>query len=164
MRCWPSADAFFDWDPSGEEQRRRRSLYIFQRRNLVLPMMEAFDAADMSESCARRGASVPTPQVFTLFNSRFAHEISRHFAARVLREAGAEPRPQVARVFRLALGRSPRPEEQAACEHFLGKQLELLQEQQADDEAKAAPGALREAALADLCLVAINSNEFLYLE
>ncbi|MFN0126764.1 MAG: DUF1549 and DUF1553 domain-containing protein, partial [Verrucomicrobiales bacterium] len=50
--------SMFKWDPSEEDQRRRRSLYQFQRRNLIVPMMESFDAADMSASCPRRGASV----------------------------------------------------------------------------------------------------------
>ena len=143
----------FKWDPSEEDQRRRRSLYQFQRRNLIVPMMESFDAADMSTSCPRRGASVTTPQVFTLFNSNFAYETSRHFARRVQREAGPVPRRQVEWVFSFAFGRKPSPSELDVGARFLEKQSGA---ETADSEPS--------KALADLCLVALNANEFLYLE
>ena len=143
----------FKWDPSEEDQRRRRSLYQFQRRNLIVPMMESFDGADMSASCPRRGASVTTPQVFTLFNSNFAHETSRHFARRVQREAGPVPRRQVEWVFSFAFGRKPTPSELDAGARFLEKQSGA---ETADSEPS--------HALADFCLVAMNTNEFLYLE
>ena len=143
----------FKWDPSEEDQRRRRSLYQFQRRNLIVPMMESFDAADMSTSCPRRGASVTTPQVFTLFNSNFAYETSRHFARRVQREAGPVPRRQVEWVFSFAFGRKPTPSELDAGSRFLEKQSGA---ETADSEPS--------KALADFCLVALNANEFLYLE
>ena len=144
---------FFKWDPSEADQRARRSLYLFQRRNMVVPMLESFDAADMSASCARRSASVTTPQVFTLFNSKFAHETSRHFAQTVLNEVGASPRRQVERVFRGAFGRPPTVREWDAGTRFL--------ENAAGDPT---PDGHPPQALADLCLVMINANEFLYLE
>ncbi len=145
---------FFKWDPSEENQRARRSLYSFQRRNMVVPMLESFDAADMSTSCARRGTSVTTPQVFALFNSKFAHETSQHFARRVQRQAGSLPRSQVEFIFRLAFGRSPTASELEAGTCYLEKQ----------SSAESAAGDEPSKALADLCLVALNANEFLYLE
>ena len=49
------------WEPNEkEEDARRRSVYIFQRRSLPLPMMAAFDASVFSESCERR-SSTTTP-------------------------------------------------------------------------------------------------------
>ncbi len=143
----------FKWDPSEEDQRRRRSLYQFQRRNLIVPMMESFDAADMSASCPRRGSSVTTPQVFALFNSNFAYETSRHFARRVQREAGPVPRRQVEWVFSFAFCRKPTVSELEASARFLEKQS-------GSETADSEPSK----ALADLCLVALNANEFLYLE
>ncbi len=116
-------------------------------------MMESFDAADMSSSCPRRSASVTTPQVFSLFNSKFAYETSRHFARRVQREAGPVPRRQVEWVFSFAFGRKPAPSELEAGARFLEKQSGA-------DTADSEPAK----ALADFCLVALNANEFLYLE
>ena len=43
------------WEPNENEgDGRRRSVYIFQRRSLPLPVMAAFDAPVFSESCERR--------------------------------------------------------------------------------------------------------------
>ena len=50
------------WEPNAiEDDALRRSVYIFQRRSLPLPMMAAFDATVFSESCPRR--SVTTERV-----------------------------------------------------------------------------------------------------
>ena len=144
---------FFKWDASEADQRARRSLYIFQRRNMVVPILESFDAADMSGSCARRDASVTTPQVFTLFNSKFAHETSRYFARTVLLEAGLSPRLQVESVFRRALGRPPTVSEWDTGTRFLETRAPST-----------APNSEPSDALADLCLVVMNTNEFLYPE
>jgi hypothetical protein len=46
------------WEPNEkEEDARRRSVYIFQRRSLPLPMMAAFDATVLSDSCERRSST-----------------------------------------------------------------------------------------------------------
>jgi len=34
---------FFKWFPSDEKDQRRRTIYTFQRRSVVMPMMEVFD-------------------------------------------------------------------------------------------------------------------------
>ena len=155
---------FFDWDPSDAEQRRRRSIYMFQRRNLVHPMMEAFDTADMSLSCERRQVSVTTPQVFSLVNSEFAHRISRTFAERVRHEVGEDSGEQIDRVFWLAFSRIPASGERERCEAFLREQRELHASRNRTGDAAKDGGDPAQAALGDLCLVAINANEFLYLE
>jgi hypothetical protein len=155
---------FFDWDPSSEADRRRRSIYIFQRRNLVIPMLEAFDAADMSEPCERRRASVTTPQVLTLLNGKFATEAARHFARRVLGEVGIEPEAQVDRVFRLAFGRPAEASEVVEAARLVREQLAQRGLSPVEADGKAAIVEAHVAALADLCLVAFNANEFLYVE
>ncbi|HTE19536.1 MAG TPA: hypothetical protein VK689_14295, partial [Armatimonadota bacterium] len=84
-----------------------------------------------------------------------------HFAARLAKEAGSNPTAQVRRAFELAFSRPARPEE-------LRVALEFLQSQgrQIEADARAAGkerGNPRDRALADLCLVLLNSNEFFYL-
>ena len=76
--------SFFEWHASAEDQRRRRSIYMFQRRNLVHPMMEVFDGADLNQSCERRGVSVTAPQALTLLNGPLTQENSKHLAKRVM--------------------------------------------------------------------------------
>jgi hypothetical protein len=45
---------FFKWFPSDEKEQARRTIYTFQRRPVMNPMIEVFDGANMSEVCSRR--------------------------------------------------------------------------------------------------------------
>ena len=72
------------FEPSPAEARNRRSLYMYQQRSLVLPLVKVFDGTQLDESCAAREVTTVTPQVFVLFNSRFAHEQSRALAGRIV--------------------------------------------------------------------------------
>jgi hypothetical protein len=128
---------FFRWFPSEERAQRRRTIYTFQRRSVVMPMMEVFDAANMAESCARRNVTTVPPQAFTLLNSEFSNREAKHFAARAAEAAGPEKDRQIDYAFRLALNRPPSEEELR--------------------RSRAAP-------LDRLALVLFNLNEFLYLE
>ena len=146
---------FFTWDPSSEEQRCRRSIYMFQRRNLVHPMMEAFDGADLNVSCEQRRVSVTAPQALSLLNSRFTHENSLYLAKR-LRAEGADDAQHVGRLFWLALSRAPSQAEAEACVSFLRRTRKAYAVEAKGDHAL--------SALRDLSLAIINMNEFLYLD
>ncbi|MGH9656934.1 MAG: DUF1549 and DUF1553 domain-containing protein, partial [Bryobacteraceae bacterium] len=128
---------FFKWFPSSETEQNRRSIYSFQRRSVTLPMMEVFDVANMSESCARRNVTTVPPQAFTLLNSGFTRARAKELAARVAAAAGPDEARQIDRAFRIALGRGP-----SAAE------LEKA----------------RGAGLERLAVVLFNLNEFVYLE
>ena len=57
------------WEPNETEaDGRRRSVYIFQRRSLPLPMMAAFDAPVFSESCSRRSVTTTPLQALSMLN------------------------------------------------------------------------------------------------
>ena len=58
------------WKLSSEEERNRRSVYIFVKRNARYPMMEAFDMPDTHESCSRRDVTVTAPQALTMLNDQ----------------------------------------------------------------------------------------------
>ena len=81
-----------------------------------------------------------------MFNGNFMAEQSEHLAARIEKEAGAEPRAQIERLFQLALCRSPRAGEIDDALDFLVA---------AGEEPKMSP-------LAALCLIVLNTNEFVY--
>jgi hypothetical protein len=156
--------AFFEWNASSELVRRRRSLFIFRRRNLAVPMLAAFDAPDSNEPCERRGSSVTTPQVFALFNGDFAHEASRALAMRALDEAGLDRQAQIERVFLHAFGRHPTTREASGATRLV--EAQLARHRAAHEEALGKAGRVRAEidALGDLCLVVLNANEFVYLE
>jgi hypothetical protein len=129
------------WEPSAPRERHRRSIYMLQQRSFVFPLVSVFDGANLNETCAVRGVTTVTPQVFSLMNSRFVQEQSQAFAARLEREAGADQGKQVTLAFQLVFQRAPSALEKSKSLAFL-----------------------RSAPLRDLCLVLFNMNEFLFLE
>ena len=147
--------SFFKWNESTEEQRRRRSVFMFQRRNLVHPLMEMFDGADLNQSCERRHASVTAPQALALFNGQFANENSLHLAQRVSGE-GSDDARRVDRLFWLTLSRPAAGAETDSCVSFLTEKRKAY--------ASAGEGGYELSALRDLSLVLINTNEFIYVD
>ena len=128
------------WEPNETDaDARRRSIYIFQRRSLPLPMMANFDALPFSESCPQRGVTTTPLQALSMMNGYLVHEEVEHLARRIESEAGAQREAQVARAFEIVLNRPPRPEETEKLARF-------------------------EGGLAALCRVLLNSNEFAYVE
>ena len=71
-------------------QHTRRSLYLFAKRNVRLPLLEAFDQPDTLSSCPVRPVSTFAPQALILLNGPFLQEQSQAFAVRLLREAGPD--------------------------------------------------------------------------
>jgi hypothetical protein len=125
------------------EDRDRRSLYVFTRRNLRYPFFEAFDRPDTNASCPRRAQTTIAPQALSLLNGGLAVGSARALADRVAREAGPDPTDRIDRAYRLAIGRPPDPVEARLAGDFLR-----------DDS----------ASLVDLCLALLNLNEFVYVD
>jgi hypothetical protein len=142
------------WGKSDARQSARRSVYVFSKRSLALPELELLDAPDSASSCEQRPLSTTAPQALTFLNGAFMQEQAGHFAERLRREAGADDAAQVRLAFELALCRSPRADEVRLALDFLGRQQALLQSEgrpRSDGRAMAA-----------LCLVLLNANEFVY--
>ena len=167
------------FEPSPPEARNRRSLYMYQQRSLVLPLVKVFDGTQLDESCAAREVTTVTPQVFVLFNSQFAHEQSRRLAGRIIAEVGDDPGQQLEQAFQLALQRSPTPSERTDGLEFLGAARPVSGDLKDtvslttggggsidDDRGNPAARQKKDAAgtLADLCLALFNLNEFIYIE
>jgi hypothetical protein len=128
------------WEPNErEEDARRRSVYIFQRRSLPLPMMASFDATVFSESCERRSTTTTPLQALSMMNGDLVNEEAGYLAKHIVRNAGDSRGAQIARAFEVVLSREPTPNELAKFSGS-GKPLETL------------------------CRVLLNSNEFLYVE
>ncbi|MBM3737945.1 MAG: DUF1553 domain-containing protein [Acidobacteria bacterium] len=128
---------FFKWFPSSHAEQNRRTIYMFQRRSVMMPMMEVFDGTNMSESCSRRNTTTVAPQAFTLLNGHLTTSAARHFASRITEAAGSDRARQTRLAFELALQRPP-----------------------SDDEARRA----HTVPLERLAVVLFNLNEFIYLE
>ena len=109
-------------------QHTRRSLYLFAKRNLRLPMLEAFDQPDRISPCADRAVSTFAPQALILMNGPFAQQQSRAMSACLLRECGSNIDKQVTRAYRRAFGRPPTVDELQMAKEFLKGQAELAAE------------------------------------
>lgn len=159
------------WSPTPDtRQYTRRSLYLFRKRNVRLPMFALFDQPDMMSSCAARGQTVHALQALTLVNSEFMRKQSYLLANRLMREGKGADRERVQRLFILVLGRPPRGDELRATMKFLADQTALMQARMERKEAVPAPAELPPGsnaasflALSDLCLATLNLNEFVFI-
>ena len=128
------------WEPNEtEEDAQRRSIYVFQRRSLPLPMLAGFDALPFAESCPRRSTTTTPLQALSMMNGYLVHEASRYLAERIHGEAGPDIEDQIDRAFAIVLNRAPTREESTRFAAFDG-------------------------GLASICRVLFSSNEFLYVE
>ncbi len=134
----------------------RRSIYIFVKRSVPLPMIEVFDCPVTVVSSPNRATSTVSPQALALMNNEFVLEQAKYFAERVTTEAGAETNRQIARAFQIALHRKPSVKEQEWSLNFLKSQTDGYAERKHES-----PDA---AALRDFCHAMINLNEFLYVD
>jgi hypothetical protein len=158
----PTEYPFFKWKLSSESQRARRSIYMYQRRNLIHPFMEAFDAADFSQSCERRTRSVTASQALSLMNGNLASQASLQLARKIEAERSGETSHQITGLFEAALSRPPAADELADADSFLSlKRTYYSQQSTTSEKAEQTPEIL---ALRDLALVLFNTNEFLYLD
>lgn len=124
-------------------QHWRRSVYIYTKRQLLMPMMELFDAPPTTDSCAARMESVVPTQALVLMNDEFAEEQAGFFAERALREGG-DVRGAIERMFLLAMSHAP--------------SAERLQQALAFVQSRGEDG------LTDLAHVLLNSSEFIHIE
>ena len=129
------------WYPSPQAEQYCRTLFLVQKRNTRVPLLETFDLPDNSTSCAFRQVSTVAPQALALLNSSLSADAARAFADRVKRESGDKPADQVRHAFELALERTPDATEAQACEKLLA-----------------------ERNLVELCRALVNLNEFVYVD
>ncbi|HVS38148.1 MAG TPA: PSD1 and planctomycete cytochrome C domain-containing protein [Gemmataceae bacterium] len=139
------------WGQSPPEEQARRSIYVHVKRSLLTPILENFDFSETDRSAPVRFATTQPTQALTLLNSDFMQKQAGLFAERLGKEAGPDVSNQVRLGLSLAVSRPPTDEE-------VKRGLELIDVLQQKD------GMTAEAALRTFCLMAINLNEFMYLD
>jgi len=162
----------YGWKPSAdEEQRNRRSVYVFVRRNLRYPLFELFDMPDTNETCGRRNRTTTPPQALFVLNSELILNEARVLAGRIVAEAGPEPYPAVIHAYRTAFGRDASGDEIELAVEFIKRQAELVRARGAAASELALPNpmphgmdAATGAAITDFCHALLNANEFIYVD
>ena len=174
-------------------RRNRRSVYSFQQRSLIDPMVEVFNGANPDLTCERRESSTVPTQAFALLNAEQSREMALIMARRLASES---PSGLIDRAFRLAYGRPPTAEERGWTEEFLermatlhadnpvpprslpddvvhhitseltGERFEFVQPAYAgsyEHNPHPSEASPETRALADFALALFNSNEFVYV-
>jgi mono/diheme cytochrome c family protein len=138
------------WGKSTPAEQARRSIYVHVKRSLALPMLASFDAADTDFSCPVRFATTQPTQALGMLNSKFLNEQAQIFAELTRKEVGHDHEPQVQFVLERAWQRPPTPAEvNRGVQYLVGTRNH---------------GADGAEALRRLCLLALNTNEFVYLD
>lgn len=138
------------WTPSEPAERRRRSLYMFSKRALLLPMMTTFDLCDATQPCGQRDVTTLPTQALTMLNNPFVHEQSERIGMEVATEF-VDPERQVQELWRRVYGRGPTAAElQYATEHVArqSERFEAAQRRQhgqADDAAQASRDRMQDS-------------------
>ena len=151
-------------------QHTRRSLYLFNKRNVRHPLLEAFDQPDTLNSCAERPVSTFAPQALILMNSPFVHAQAKALALALAKES-TDPTERVRALYRRAVGRAPNGNERDLAAEFLTEQAKAIRarvkaNQPTGIDVKELPKGADLAhvrALADLCVVIFNTHEFVYV-
>jgi len=139
------------WGKSSQAEQNRRSVYVYAKRSLQLPLLEMFDVASTEQSIAARSRTTVAPQALGLLNSDFISRQANCFAQRLQREAGNDPNHQIRRAYALALGRQPTADELRTASDYYRRQLaRFRQSESAYQLAPALPAALHKTFL-DRC-------------
>jgi hypothetical protein len=119
----------------------RRSVYRFVVRSQMQPFMTTLDCADPSIRVEKRNESVSPTQALALLNNAFMVSQSAHFSERVKAEAGPDLDAQVARAYRLAIGREPSEPDRARLAAYA-----------------------KQFGMPNVCRVILNLNEFAFAD
>jgi mono/diheme cytochrome c family protein len=130
----------------------RRSVYIVAKRSNPVPFLQTFDGPDAAASCASRSTTTVPTQALALMNDPFTYSQARFMAERVQAVAGPDPEAQIRQVFLRALARPPHADDEEKATRFLREQ------------GRRYPSNAQQHAVADLCQVLFQSNEFLYID
>ena len=135
-----AAILYVERDP-GSPGLDRRTLYRAWARGGRSTFLDVFDCPDPSTTAPRRAVTTTPLQALSMMNNPLVLHLADAFAARLVREAGADPSKQVDRAYLLALGRVPDAGERAT-----------------------AVGVVERFGAATLSRALFNSNEFLYVD
>ena len=167
----PGVDTRQGWPkPTGAADAKRRSLYVFIKRNLKFPLFDAFDVPDTNLTCPERNISVNAPQALMLLNSAQVLEQARFLAGKVYSVAPDQNDlgELASRAYLETMGRSPGIAERERAVEFLKTQpahlsgrLEALN---TPNPMPDGPTPAQSAAMVDYCHVLLNLNEFVFVD
>jgi mono/diheme cytochrome c family protein len=139
------------WGKSAPREAASRSVFVFVKRSLAVPILAAFDAPDPDLPCPARFTTTQPTQALAMINSAFLNDQAKVFADSVAHEAGPDPAARVRLALWRVAQRAPTSAEVERGVRFLASMEQ--------EEGLAGPEALRR-----FCILALNLNEFVYLD
>ena len=139
------------WGQSPPEEANRRSVYVKVKRSLLVPILNQFDQANTDSTCPVRFSTIVPTQSLTMLNGKFINDQALAFANRMRWEGGVTVEDRVRFGLRLVLCREPEPTE-------IQQALAFMQELQQHE------GVSSKVALDRFALLALNLNEFVFLD
>ena len=129
--------------PTGEFNNdvNRRTVYRLWARCGNNPLLELLDCPDPSVMLPRRSQTITPVQSLSLLNNRFIEQCAQALAEQIRRDTGDDVNHQIAGLHQILLLREPESRELELARSFV-QQQSLLQ----------------------LCIVMLNTNEFLFVE
>lgn len=140
--------------PSVDVKEPRRTIYTKQFRNRRDALLDVFDVPDGIASTPQRNVTTTPLQSLLLINNPWMIERAKALARHV-NQNGPDDKALAQMLFQRLLARSPTEEEQTRIADFL---------RQGKDRFSDKPGEARQNAVADLCHILLNANEFLFVD
>ncbi len=106
--------------PADPTIKQRRSIYLPVRRTNLNPFLQVFDAPKPFTTLGRREPTNVPAQSLALLNDPFVIEMSRRWAASLIKDATSVD-SRVREMFERAVGRPPTPSELEQARVFLGE-------------------------------------------
>ncbi|MEL7497996.1 MAG: PSD1 and planctomycete cytochrome C domain-containing protein [Planctomycetota bacterium] len=139
------------WGRSSDEDKRRRSVYVHIKRSLGLPILSVHDSADTDNTCPVRFITTQSTQALGMMNSEFTNDQARKFAVDIEAKNLDSIEAKVTAILRRVMQRQPTSSEVA-------RGLKLIEQWRTEDKVSA------KQALEYYCLLALNLNEFIYVD
>ncbi len=147
-------------DAQDTAETRRRTIYLFHKRVVQYPLMQAFDAPDAQQSCGRRMNTTVAPQALAMLNDPFVRLRAEELATQLQSTPDNTVENKVQLAFQRCFNRAPTPAELTAATGFIGTQTTS---RQARDVSQTA-ASMELLALTDFCQSLFGLNEFIYID
>lgn len=139
------------WGKSSLEEANRRSIYVYVKRSLQVPILVTHDQADPDSSCPVRYTTTVPTQALGMLNSEFTNDMADKLAQRVMKEHPDDVKAQIQRAIRLTTGRIPTNDE-INKDHALWEKFQSKHHMKPDQ------------AMKQVMLMLLNANEMVYVD
>ena len=140
-----------NWGRSSPQDLARRSVYVHIKRSLPVPILASFDVADPDTPCPVRFNTVQPTQALGMINSEFLKRQSTAYADSIIQQAPEDLEKQISQVLLNVTQRPPTDDE-------VRRGVDFVKRVQSEDSTD------QKEAVRQFCLVALNLNEFLFLD